>query len=306
MKVLVTGKNGMLGTYLEELIKENHEWIFIGRNEYDLNDPKQVENMFLTIKPDMVVHFAAVVGGLYLNMNHKTKMFHDNVIINENVLHFANKYSVTKGIFFTSTCVFPAEPPSFPMTEDMIISGNPHNSNNAYAYAKRMLYLQCQNYNKEFNTKYICISPCNIYGKYDNFNLQDAHVVPALIHKLYLAKQENRIHQVPTGLNSVRQFIYANDAVKIVTKMIDVFDTLSFDHYILAHEEMKIVDIVRKIADYIGAKYEIIEKEEGITKKTCSNERLLNTFDSLTFEDFDSELNNTIKWFINNYDSVRK
>jgi len=99
MKVLVTGKNGMLGTYLEELIKENHEWIFIGRNEYDLNDPKQVENMFLTIKPDMVVHFAAVVGGLYLNMNHKTKMFHDNVIINENVLHFANKYSVTKGIF---------------------------------------------------------------------------------------------------------------------------------------------------------------------------------------------------------------
>jgi len=88
--------------------------------------------------------------------------------------------------------------------------------------------------------------------------------------------------------------------------MIDVFDTLSFDHYILAHEEMKIVDIVRKIADCIGAKYEIIEKEEGITKKTCSNERLLNTFDSLTFEDFDSELNNTIKWFINNYDSVRK
>lgn len=307
MKVLVTGKNGMLGTYLSNLNKEEHEWVFIGKQDYNLCDPVEVDNMFATEKPDLVIHFAAVVGGLYLNINHKVKMFHDNVLINENVLHYANKHGVKKGIFCASTCVFPAEPPSFPMTEDVIFQGLPHKSNDAYAYAKRMLYMQCKNYNKEFDTQYICVSPCNIYGKYDNFNLDDAHVIPALIHKFYLAEKNNTTVDIPTSYESVRQFIYAGDIAQIVYNMVDNFVNLKYDHYILSHEEMKIVDIVQMIArNFPSSKYQIIEKEEGIVKKTCSNERLLTAFPNTTFEKFSEKLSESIQWFKDNYESARK
>lgn len=307
MKVLVTGKNGMLGTYLSNLSKPHHEWIYVSKQEYNLCDPVQVDKMFSIIKPDIVIHFAAVVGGLYLNMNHKVKMFHDNILINENILHYANKHGVKKGIFCTSTCVFPANPPQFPMTEEMILQGSPHTSNDAYAYAKRMLYLQCKNYNKEFNTQYICISPCNIYGKFDNFNLDDAHVIPALIHKFYLAEQNNTTLEIPTSYESVRQFIYAGDIAKIVYHMVDNFTTLNQDHYILSHEEMKIVDIVQMISlHFPNASYNIVEKEEGIVKKTCSNQLLLSTFPNTTFETFQDKLSEAIQWFKDNYQIVRK
>jgi GDP-L-fucose synthase len=307
MKVLVTGKNGMLGTYLSQLDKPEHEWIFVSKQEYNLCHSDQVDLMFETIKPDFVVHFAAVVGGLFLNINHKVKMFHDNILINENIMHYANKHGVKQGIFFTSTCVFPANPPSFPMTEDMILQGHPHISNDAYAYAKRMLYLQCKNYNKEFNTKYMCVSPCNIFGKFDNFNLEDAHVVPALIHKFYLASKNNTTVEVPTSFESLRQFIYAGDVVKIVYKLVTNYDSISYDHLILAINEMKIVDIVEMIGlNFPDSKWRIINKEEGIVKKTCSNELLMKTFPDLQFENFYDKLRETIEWFKQEYDYVRK
>lgn len=307
MKILVTGGTGMVGTYLKKVATCEHDWVFVSSKMYDLINPDAVDEMFSSIKPDMIIHLAAVVGGIYKNMKEKVKMFHDNVIMNENVLHFANKHNVQYGIFCVSTCVFPANPKAFPMTEDMIVDGLPHSSNDAYAYAKRMMYVQCKNYNNECGRKYMCVAPCNIYGKYDNYNLVDGHVVPALLHKFYIALKSGEKLIIPTGANSMRQFIYAKDLAKVMVRMVENIDTLTFDNLIVANDEVRIVDIIHQIAAcFPGVQYEIIEKEEGIAKKTCSNRLLMETFPDLTFLDMNHKLKKSAEWFVNNYETARK
>ena len=307
MKILVTGGSGMVGSYIKKIAPEHHKWVFISSKEFDLTNPYAMDTVIQIHKPDAIIHLAALVGGLFKNMREKVKMFHDNVLINENVLHYANKYNIQYVICCASTCVYPANPPNFPMTEEMIMCGVPHPSNNAYAYAKRMMVMQCQNYNNEFGRKYICVTPCNLYGKYDNFNLDDAHVVPALIHKFYNASKKNEKLVIPTGNDTMRQFVYAKDFAKIILRVLDNIDNMKLNNVIVCNDEVKITDIISQIAkSFPNVDYEIIEKEEGITKKTCSNELLLSTFPDVEFSDFDHKLKKTIDWFIHNYNDVRK
>lgn len=309
-----------------------------------------------------MVHLAANVGGLFKNMHNKVRtiaallraplpllgadrrsclqvaMFHDNVLMNENVLHFADKHGVPFGIFFASTCVFPDQPRSFPMTEDMLLEGHPHHSNNSYAYAKRMMAFQCGNYNRERGRKYFVVSPTNLFGKYDNFNLQasrdapppaawesaamfgqtarsslrplqDAHVIPALIHKFKLAEEKGNELVIPTGSNSLRQFVYSKDLAQVVLDLIKRRESLTVDSLICAGEnELRIVDVIHKIAAHFpNAKYRIEEKEEGQVRKTCSIERFRQVLPEFQFTGFDKCLDRTIKWFKANYpDHIRK
>ena len=103
-------------------------------------------------------------------------MFENNLTINMNVVKCCHKYNVQRAIFCLSTCIFP-DKVSYPITEDMLHEGPPHNSNYGYAYSKRMLQIQCQIYNQDYNREYICVIPTNIYGEHDNFSLMDAHVI---------------------------------------------------------------------------------------------------------------------------------
>jgi len=140
--------------------------------------------------PEYVIHTAGKVGGLLGNMNNKGQFFYENIMINTNVLESARLTNVKKVVSFLSTCVFP-DNVKYPLTEDQIHNGEPHNSNYPYAYAKRMLDVQSRAYREQYDCNYICVIPTNIYGPNDNFNLKNGHVLPSLIHKCYLAKQNN-------------------------------------------------------------------------------------------------------------------
>lgn len=307
MKILVTGGNGMIGKNLQNIVSNEHEYFFPSSSEMNLLDFNSVDNYFDKIKPDFVIHFAANVGGLFKNMRQKVEMFHENIIINENILFYSNKYNVRNGIFCCSTCIFPDNPKYYPMDEKIMMDGEPHFSNNSYAYAKRFLYFQCKNYNTQYDRKYICITPCNLYGYYDNFNIENAHVIPALIHRFYNASLNNEKLNIRTGFNSTRQFIFIEDVCKIILLLIENFEKIEFDNVILSNTEHKIIDAIELIAQkFPNVVYQIDNIEEGQTKKNCSNELLKKTFPNLVLKDFNEGLNNTIDWFLENYEFVRK
>ena len=195
MKTLLTGANGLVGSTLDADTKVS------GRREVDLRNWEETYNLFKKERPTHVIHTAARVGGLAANIHNMGEFFYDNMMINLNVLEAARRTDVKKVVSFLSTCVFPAEV-EYPITEDKLHEGEPHLSNYGYAYAKRMLDVQARAYNDQygislgglgfmsFNGKYISVIPTNIYGPNDNFELENSHVVPALIHKCYLAKQQ--------------------------------------------------------------------------------------------------------------------
>ena len=209
MKVLVTGGSGLIGRNLQEL---KPEWKYLSSKDCNLLNYDNSYDYIKKYNPDCIIHLAAKVGGLYMNMNHNFDMLHDNLLINMNIIKICRELKIKKFIGCLSTCIFP-DKVSYPITEDQLHNGEPHSSNFGYSYGKRMLEVFCREMNKSKDYDYKCIIPTNIYGKYDNFNLENSHVIPGLIHKCYLAKKENKPFIIRGTGKALRQFIYAEDLV---------------------------------------------------------------------------------------------
>jgi GDP-L-fucose synthase len=332
-RILVTGGSGMVGKYLQEYVAqepavfEDDCWIFISSKQCDLTDYADVQRCFAKYHPTHVIHLAANVGGLFKNMAQPVEMFNDNMKMNQNVIEACHKYGVQRAVFCLSTCVFPAIPSAFPMTEDMLFESPPHDSNASYAYAKRMLKLQCDNYNKQYGRQYICLSPVNLYGKWDNFHLGDSHVIPAMIHKMYLAFQkkqdvllsgcferdcESRCVLFGTG-KPLRQFLHAGDFATIIYRTL-MDETKNNDMMICSsNDEISISEVAQRVYEAMRGHFDTdIEvfydttKSDGIYKKTASNSRLLTTFPDIQFRDFNTGIKEVVDWFVANYENVRK
>ena len=308
VKILVTGGTGLIGKSLNDLVNETNnenEWNFIGSKDLNLLNYNEVEEYLNKLKPEIVIHLAARVGGLYDNMNNNEKMYVENMEINLNIIKACESAKVRRFIPILSTCIFPDKPPSLPLTEDMIHSGPPHNSNEGYAYAKRMLEL----HSRLSNMETICLIPTNIYGKYDNFNIRNGHVIPALIHKCYKAKKTNKPFIISGSGNALRQFIYNEDVAKIIIWATELKE-IKHEAYICCPNESEeisiksIAELIAKNMNYYNIIYDI-SYPEGQYKKTASNEKLKNAMD-IEFSNFEEKLKNTIEWFINNYETVRK
>ena len=173
-KLLVTGGTGLVGSAINAPIK-------IG-SEHNLIDQTATLNLFKGLRPTHVIHCAGKVGGLGGNMNYKGDYFYDNLMINTNVIEAARLTGVKNLVAFLSTCVFPDDV-EYPLTEDKVHIGIPHNSNYPYAYAKRMADVQIKAYREQYGINYTSVIPTNIYGPNDNFDLENGHVLPSLIHK---------------------------------------------------------------------------------------------------------------------------
>jgi len=186
-KILITGSSGLVGNAFRKIAQDyEYEFIFSTSSDCDLTNYEKTYEYFNLVKPNYVIHLAACVGGLYKNMNFKVDMLEKNLLINFNVLKCCHQVNVDKCICILSTCIFP-DNTTYPIDETMLHNGPPHTSNDAYAYAKRMMEIHCRAYNEQYNTNFSCIIPTNIYGPHDNFSLEDGHVIPALIHRCYLA-----------------------------------------------------------------------------------------------------------------------
>lgn len=317
--VLVTGGSGLLGKAIQHVIetepsgsrfakKTGETWIFANSSEGDLRDPVQTEKLFEKYKPTHVIHLAALVGGLFKNMREKATMLRDNMLINDNVLHTCYLKKVEKLISCLSTCVYP-DKVDYPLTELNIHLGPPHSSNFGYAHAKRLVDVQNHAYKEQFGCNFTSAIPTNIFGPHDNFDLDDAHVMPALIHKCYLAKQNNTPFIVGGTGKPLRQFIYSYDLAKLFIWMLREYDDVEPLIVSVGEDEevsiKQLADAIVKAMDFKGEYTFDTTRADGQFRKPASNKKLLNLMGGFQFTPFDEALDATAKWFLQNYDSAR-
>lgn len=310
MKVLVTGSSGLVGSAIKNISPNYpYDFIFVSSQDADLTDYVQTHNLFSKHKPDYVIHLAACVGGLFKNMNYKVEMFEKNTLINFNVVKYSHRFKVKKLICCLSTCIFP-DKTTYPINETMLHDGPPHSSNDAYAYAKRMLEIHCKTYQEQFNDNFICVIPTNIYGPNDNYGLEDGHVIPALTHRCYLAKSEGKPFRVLGSGTPLRQFIYSDDLAKLFMWVLENYEQK--ESLILSvgeKNEVSIKNVALEIAksfDYEHMMEFDTRYSDGQYKKTADNTKLMNLIGDFEFTPIDQGIKTNTDWFIKNFDDARK
>lgn len=227
MKILITGGTGMLGKHLQEILPKA---IFLSSKDYDLRDSHECNKLISIEKPNIIIHSAAIVGGIKANLENPVNYFEDNILMNTNLLKYSYKYGVKRFIGILSTCAYPDTVECYPMSEEDLHKGPPSISNFGYGYAKRCLAIQIEAYNKQYGTKYQYLIPSNLYSEYDNHSEKDSHFINTLIHKIIKAEQkgEKEITLWGTG-KPLRQCTYALDLAKIILHIIENNITESFN-----------------------------------------------------------------------------
>jgi len=287
----------------------NYEFNFLSSKDCDLTKYEETYNYFKEYNPDYVIHLAAYVGGLFKNMNFKVDMLEKNLLINFNVLKVCHELNVKKVVSCLSTCIFP-DKTTYPINEDMLHNGPPHNSNDAYAYAKRMLEIHSKAYQEQYGDNFVCVIPTNIYGENDNYSLEDGHVIPALIHRCYLCKQKREKFTVRGTGKPLRQFIYSQDLAKLIMWVLEKYEEK--DSIILSvgeKDEVSIEYVARQIAKAYDYEH-MIEFDssfsDGQFKKTADNSKLMELYGEYKFINFEDGIKKSVDWFIKNFDNCRK
>jgi GDP-L-fucose synthase len=319
-RILVTGGTGLVGKGIASVAHHflDYDLIYTSTKDADLRNLDEVRNLLRkhgSPQPlDGIIHLAANVGGLYKNMQFPVEMLEDNLMININILKAAHEENIQNVLCFLSTCIFPDKPPEYPITSDMLHEGPPHHSNEGYAHAKRMQEIQCRAYQKQFGRRYFCVVPTNIYGRHDNFHLQDAHVLPALIHKCYLAKRYDIPFTISGDGSAIRQFIYSDDVAKLVLWAYAGYQDIARP-LVLAppppDAEVSIKNVVSYIADAFDFHGEIIydtSKPNGQHKKTADTYQVASLPHGIAFTPLREGIQHVVDWFVESYASaaVRK
>lgn len=298
-KILVTGGKGLVGSALHADIK-------IGR-EFDLVKKEDCDKMLQLHNPTHVIHCAAKVGGLSSNMNFKGEFFYQNIMMNTNIIESCRIHDVKKLVSFLSTCIFP-DKIDYPLTESKIHLGPPHSSNDAYAYAKRMADIQIRAYKEQYGLNYTSIIPTNIYGPNDNFSLVHGHVIPMLMHKLYLAQKNKTDFMVWGSGKPLREFIFSEDISKLTGWVVDYYEE-SEPIIFTNSQEISIMDLVDLLVNEFNFKGKVIfdnTKPDGQYRKPSDNSKLKSYLPNFEFTPIEIGIKKTVDWFIKNYDNARK
>ena len=300
-KILVTGGNGLVGS---EFVG-NH-FFKPSSKDFDLRDKDQTIRLMLK-GFDSVIHCAAKVGGVGANMNYKGEFFYDNIMMNTNIIEASRMSGVKNLVAFLSTCIFPDQV-EYPLTEKKVHMGPPHFSNDAYAYAKRMTDVQIRSYREQYGLNYKSVIPSNIYGPNDNYDTINGHVLPSLIHKCYLARENKTPLTIWGSGKPLREFIYSKDVAKLTEWVLHNYD--ENEPIILStSEENSIKDVVDIIVELMNFKGEVIfdsSKPDGQFRKPSDNSKIKNYLPDFKFTPLYDGLKETIEYFEKHYNLVRK
>lgn len=317
MKILVTGAYGLVGNSFQKIVNNHNntedEFIFLSRKDCDLRSTQSVYDLFENHNPDVVIHLASCVGGVYENMMNNYNYLIDNARLNINIIDACHKYNVKRLINILSTCIFPDKEIVYPLTSDQLHNGLPHHSNIGYAYSKRILHLASHLLqNKNENFKVINLTPTNLYGENDNYNLQSSHVIPGLIHKTYLSKQNNTTLKINGTGRAQRQFLYVDDLSQIIYQFIYLDLNESEVSIIVSppeKDEISISNLITKICknlNFLGNVYYDRSFSDGQLKKTATDKELLKYLNNFNFTSLDKGLSETIDFFVKNFNTIRK
>ena len=306
MTLLITGGSGMVGTAFKDL---GVEAVYLSSEDADLRDYQNTKEVFKKYSPTRVIHLAAKVGGVKSNSSFIGDFYTDNIYINTNVLRACHEIGVLKVVSLMSTCVYPKkEFVTYPLTENQLHLGEPHETNFGYAYSKRMLDVQSRAYRNQFGCNFITAIPNNLYGKYDNFHLEDSHVIPAIMRKMFDAKSSGRDLVLWGDGEPLREFTYAQDIAKILMFLLDNYNEEepinigSTQEYSI----FQVASLMKEIMNYDGRIDWDITKPKGQYRKPCNNQKLLSLgWKEEEYTSLVEGLNKTYEWFIMNYPQVR-
>lgn len=297
----VTGAKGFLGTHLLRRMRERGaEAIHVADlPEYDLTKIDDVRRMYDDGQPDVVIHLAAVVGGIGANRENPGRYFYDNLMMGVQLIHEAHLRKIEKFVALGTICAYPKFTP-VPFREDDLWNGYPEETNAPYGLAKKMLLVQIQAYRQQYGFRGIFLLPVNLYGPGDNFDPRSSHVIPALIKKCVEAVDAGaeEIEVWGTGKAS-REFLYVEDAAEgilLATERYDDPEPVNLG----AGFEITIADLVRKIADLTGFRGRIRfdpSRPDGQPRRMLDTSRARERFGFVAGTGFDEGLRRAIEWY---------
>ncbi len=301
-KIVVTGGNGFLGTQIIKKLLESgatKENIYVPRAaECDL---RIWENCQSAVKnQDIVIHLAAKVGGIGFNREHPGELFYDNLIMGAQLIEAARQANVQKFVAIGTICAYPKFAP-VPFREDDIWNGYPEETNAPYGLAKKMMLVQAQSYRQQYGFNAIYLLPVNLYGPGDNFNPESSHVIPALIKKVFEAKQTGKTKVEVWGTGSAtREFLYVEDAAEAIVAAAIQYDKAEPVN-IGSGSEISIKELVGVIKQLVGYEGEVVwdtTKPDGQPRRMLDITRARQEFGFIAKTDFQTGLKNTIEWYI--------
>ena len=282
-RILVTGGTSTVGQHLKEILPDA---IYVSSKICDLTDMTHVKWLISSYNPDIVIHLAAKVGGIRDNIENPTTYFNDNILMNTNLVKICHEKKVSRFIGILSTCIYPDKVNSYPMKEEVMFDGPPTPTNFTYGYAKRALAIQIEAYNKQYDTKYNYITPCNLYSEYDNFeNDKKMHFITALLKKIKTSTGE--LNLLGTG-KPLRQFMYAGDLARVIKLCIEKDITESFN--IAYPKNQSIHELAEKALGSLKKNYYIKYNNpelDGQYRKDVSIEKMLSLFPEFEFTSYE-------------------
>ncbi|WP_127578827.1 GDP-L-fucose synthase family protein [Paenibacillus koleovorans] len=300
-KIVVTGGSGFLGRHVVgKLIERGVKRIIVPRSrEYDLRRERDIERLYRDSAPDVVIHLAAVVGGIGANQANPGKFLYDNLVMGIQLIEHARLAGVEKFVAIGTICSYPKFTP-VPFREDDLWNGYPEETNAPYGLAKKMMLVQSQAYRQQYGFNSIYLLPVNLYGCWDNFDLETSHVIPAMIRKCLEAKRRGEPHITLWGDGTpTREFIYADDAAEGIVLATERYDE-SEPVNIGSGEELSIGElaaIIKRLTEYRGDIVWDTTRPNGQPRRRLDVERAEAKFGFKASTKMEEGLKQVIAWY---------
>lgn len=309
IKIYVAGHNGMVGSAICRSLKANRYLHVIGKSskELDLRNQQQVNDFFKDEKPQIIIDAAARVGGILANNNYPYLFLMDNLLIQNNLINAAHENNAEKFIFLGSSCIYPKLAPQ-PLKEEYLLTASLEPTNEWYAIAKITGVKACEAIRKQYNKDFVSLMPTNLYGPFDNFDLQTSHVLPAMMRKFHDAKINNNADVTLWGSGTpMREFLHVDDLAKAVlfalqNKLPNYLYNVGTGVDLTIRE---LAEIMQKVTGHKGSITWDATKPDGTPRKLMDNSAMKN----LGWEhevNLQQGIEQTYQWFLNHVDQIKE
>ncbi|HEY6187378.1 MAG TPA: GDP-L-fucose synthase [Pyrinomonadaceae bacterium] len=299
-KITVTGGAGFLGRHLVQRLKDRGADVFVPRSrDYNLVKEADVSRLLDEARPEMVIHLAAVVGGIGYNQKNPGRFFYENLMMGTQLIEQSRLRSVKKFVALGTVCAYPKFTP-VPFKEDDIWNGYPEETNAPYGLAKKMMLVQSQSYREQYGFNSIYLLPANLYGPFDNFDLETSHVIPALIRKCIEARREGRAHIDVWGSGDVsREFLYVEDCADGILRAAEMYDEAAPVNIGTGREIMirDLVELIARLTKFEGEIRWQTERPNGQPRRGLDVTRAYEKFGFRAQTSLEDGLRRTINWF---------